>query len=135
MINKACKEIDLFLAELIGKHTKTGLKIMKKLNKLEQALSTIYFDANSKIGGEYGLHDGFFNALVTIDEVVYNVQGCTDTNSFDASDCGHDDGICGDCNELLATALSNDNDSTAGYDSVQNVLSKAYEIYTQAIEI
>jgi len=99
------------------------------MTNLQQALNTINFDETNKVGGEYGLHDGFFNLLVAIDDVDYYVQGCADNDTFDANDCGHDDGICGDVNEVLALKLAENHngDISLGYKEVQEILEKAYE--------
>lgn len=74
--------------------------------------------------GEYGVHDGFFNAVVTIDGTDYDFQCCTDENdSINWDDCGYNDGICGDVNEKLADLV--------GWDGVLAILIKAYEEYTK----
>jgi len=41
----------------------------RKMTLLQQAIASINFDEDNKFGGEYGLHDGFFNARVTVDGV------------------------------------------------------------------
>lgn len=95
---------------------------------LQQAITSINFDEDNKIGGEYGLHDGFFNTLVKVDGVSYFVQGCADNEQFDACDCGHNEGVCGDINEHLANKLSEDHqgDVSCGYEDVQKILIEAY---------
>jgi len=102
-----------------------------KMNKLQQALNTINFDESNKLGGEYGLHDGFFNAVAVIDGVDYYFQGCADDNDFDANDCGHDDGMCGDVNDPLATKLAEDfeGDISEGFDAVRVLLIEAFKQY------
>jgi len=99
------------------------------MNKLKQALSSINFDETGKVGGEYGLHDGFFNAIVVADGADYYVQGCAEGDVFNAWDCGHNDGMCGDVNEPLARKLAEDFDGDIGegYSAVQTVLITAYE--------
>lgn len=111
-----------------SKHELTGAN---EMTKLQQALNSINFDENNKVGGEYGLHDGFFNLLVVIDDVDYYVQGCADNDLFDVDDCGHNDGVCGDVNEALAIKLSEDrdNDLSEGYELVRFVLETAYDNY------
>jgi len=100
----------------------------RKMTLLQQAIASINFDEDNKFGGEYGLHDGFFNALVTVDGVSYYFQGCADNDIFDATDCGHDSGICGDVNEPLAAKLAEyyENDISIGYECVQKILTEAY---------
>ena len=100
------------------------------MNLLQKAIKSINFDEDCKVGGEYGLHDNFFNVLVSIDDVDYYVQGCADNNVFDANNCGHNDGICGDINELLAIKLGRDHseDISAGYEDVQEILSVAFDL-------
>ena len=99
------------------------------MSKLQQAIDTINFDEKNEVGGEYGLHDGFFNALVKIDGIVYHFQGCASDDLFNSSDCGHDDGICGDVNEKLAKKLAEDNELYEGYKHIQLLLEKAYELW------
>ena len=60
--------------------------------------------------GDYGVHDGFFNAIATINNLEYPVQCCTtadDTIDFD--DCGYNWGMCADTNEALAKIIGDDN--------------------------
>lgn len=99
------------------------------MTNLQQAINSINFDDDGTVGGEYGLHNGFFNALVNIEGVSYYVQGCADNDSFDVSDCGHDDGICGDVNEPLAFKLADD--LSIGYECVQEILAVAYINFTK----
>ena len=102
------------------------------MDNLQQALNTINFDENGRVGGEYGQHDGFFNALVIIDGVDYHVQGCAENDSFDAFDCGHDDGSCGDANERLALKLAGVGDDICyGYVGVKTVLIVAYNEWSK----
>ena len=102
------------------------------MTKLQQALKNINFDESNKIGGEYGLHGGFFNAITNIDGVDYHFQGCADNDEFDANDCGHDDGICGDVNEDLAVKLAEDfdGDISKGFDDVRELLDEAFRQWT-----
>lgn len=95
---------------------------------LQQAINSINFDEDNNVGGEFGLHDGFFNILVMVDGISYYAQGCADNDFFDVTNCGHDDGICGDVNESLAAKLSEDHDADIryGYDDVQKILEAAY---------
>jgi len=95
---------------------------------LQQAIRSINFDEDNKVGGEYGLHDGFFNILVMVDGARYYVQGCADNDVFNATDCGHDDGICGDVNESIASKLAEDHDDdiSNGYEDVKKILAEAY---------
>ncbi|NLP01041.1 MAG: hypothetical protein GX089_00960 [Fibrobacter sp.] len=74
--------------------------------------------------GEYGLHDGFFNAIAIVEGKEYNFQCCcTENDTINFSDCGYNDGICGDVNESLADLV--------GWDGVLAILKKAYEEYTK----
>jgi len=100
------------------------------MNLLQKAIESINFDENNLVGGEFGLHDGFFNALVTVDSVSYYFQGCADNDIFDATDCGHDDGVCGDVNEPLAAKLAEDHDGDIceGYADVERILVEAYKL-------
>ena len=85
----------------------------------------ISFDENDGYG-EYGVHDGFFNAIVTIDNVEYDFQCCVDENDkINWSDCGYNDGICGDCNKKLADKI--------GWDNVLNALKQAYSEYINTL--
>jgi hypothetical protein len=101
------------------------------MSAITQAMRTINFDEENKVGGEYGLHDGFFNALVFIDGDHYHVQGCADNNIFKPEDCGHDDGICGEVNERLASKIAQefDGDIVNGFSGVQDILREAFRIY------
>ena len=58
--------------------------------------------------GEYGVHDGFFNAIAIIDGKEYNFQCCTENDGTipNFADSGYNDGICGDVNEKLAEVVS-----------------------------
>lgn len=72
--------------------------------------------------GEYGVHDGFFNAIVIIDNTEYDFQCCVDDNDeINWNDCGYNDGICGDCNHKLADKI--------GWDGVLKALKQAYSDY------
>lgn len=76
--------------------------------------------------GEYGIHDGFFNAIATIDGVKYNFQCCVNNDgSINFSDCGYNDGVCGDVNEKLSVLV--------GWDGVLAILKKAYGIFIMEI--
>ncbi len=39
------------------------------------------YDISFDGDGEYGMHDGFFNAIVTIDETEYDFQCCSNNNA------------------------------------------------------
>ena len=56
---------------------------------------------------EFGLHDGFFNALVLIDSKKYYLQCCAEDleDLDDLAASGYDDGICGDVNSELAELI------------------------------
>lgn len=99
------------------------------MTKLQQAIENINLDEECRVGGEYGVHDGFFNALTVIDGVDYYFQGCVNDSGFDANDCGHDWGICEEVNEPLARKLAEDcdNDISQGFDAVKTILSEAFE--------
>lgn len=96
------------------------------MNRYEQAIANITF---SPAFGEFGLHDGFFNAATSIDGEVFYFQCCAE-GALDARDCGHDWGISGDCNEPLARALAHeDGDLSDGYEAVRQLLVKAWELF------
>ena len=69
--------------------------------------------------GDYGHHDGFFNAVVVIDNNPLHFQCCAvnEQTGIDFSDCGYDDGICGDCNQDLADIV--------GWPGVMSLLKRA----------
>ena len=72
--------------------------------------------------GEYGVHDGFFNAIVTIDGIEYDFQCCVDENdNIDWNDCGYDVGLCGNANQKLADKI--------GWKNVLNALKQAHSEY------
>lgn len=71
--------------------------------------------------GEYGIHDGFFNALAVVDGKKYNFQCCAENGTINFSDCGYNDGICGDVNEKLAESV--------GWEGVLELLQIAYKQY------
>ncbi|MDI4654575.1 MULTISPECIES: hypothetical protein [Pseudoalteromonas] len=72
--------------------------------------------------GDYGSHDGFFNAVVLMGDEAYHFQCCTDENGeVDFDDCGYMEGLCGDCNDKLAAVV--------GWDGVFSLLKRAYEEY------
>lgn len=72
--------------------------------------------------GLYGIHDGFFNAVVILDNRPYYFQCCTDENGrVDIDNCGHDEGQCADTNQELAYII--------GWNGVLHILSKAYKQY------
>lgn len=75
--------------------------------------------------GEYGSHDGFFNAVVEIGVGhPYHFQCCTDDDgNVDLNDCGYMTGQCGDCNEKLADIV--------GWDGVLYILERAYAQYEE----
>jgi len=77
-------------------------------NNFKQACENINFDLDCAQGGEYGLHDGFFNFLTKVEGKVFYVQACASDEFLDINDCGHDEGICADINEDLAEILSDD---------------------------
>jgi len=85
---------------------------MKNIDKLE-----ISFDDGF---GEFGIHDGFFNTIVRIDNKQYYFQCCSDNNkTVDFEDCGYDWGICGDQNSELADVI--------GWYNVLILLKRAYK--------
>ena len=85
---------------------------------LKSSLYKINFDGDGF--GEYGVHDGFFNAVVRIDGIDYDFQCCTDEHDgINWNDCGYDDGLCGDANQRLADKI--------GWDEVLDVLKVAYK--------
>lgn len=89
-------------------------KINLNLNDIE-----IKFDGM----GDYGIHDGFFNAIAVIDGEEYDFQCCSDGDeSVDFNDCGHDWGLSGEANEKIAKKI--------GEENVLYLLKKAYEEYT-----
>jgi len=73
---------------------------------------------------EFGIHDGFFNALVIIDKKDYYFQCCTTNDKVDFNDCGHTEGLCMDQNEELAEIVNIDSS-----DTVLELLKVAYEQY------
>jgi len=73
--------------------------------------------------GEYGIHDGFFNAVAIIDDQEFDFQCCANDGEINFEDCGYDWGLCGDLNAALADVV--------GYDVVLELLKKAYKEYKQ----
>lgn len=72
--------------------------------------------------GDYGVHDGFFNAIAVIEGVEYDFQCCAESEGgIDFSDCGYDDGLCGDANKKLAGVI--------GWENVLELLKEAYREY------
>ncbi|MEA3454150.1 MAG: YopX family protein [Candidatus Caldatribacteriota bacterium] len=51
--------------------------------------------------GEYGIHDGFFNAIVNINGEKFELQCCTDGDTIDSDDCGYDWGMSECVNDAL----------------------------------
>jgi len=110
-------------------NTQTRENEMTNKTKLAEAIKNISFDG----WGEYGVHDGFFNAKTSIDGIVYYFQCCCgDEEAPDFDDCGHNWGICGDLNKALASALiEDDDDLSGGYNSVLVILEEAYKAYNK----
>ena len=73
--------------------------------------------------GDYGFHDGFFNAIAVIDGNEFDFQCCSNNNETvdDFNDCGYNEGICGDVNETIA--------SVVGWDGVLHLLETAVKEY------
>lgn len=72
--------------------------------------------------GEYGLHDGFFNAIAIIDGKEYDFQCCAESDPIDFNDCGFDWGLSRDANNDIAKKV--------GWDNVLVLLEKAYSQYS-----
>jgi hypothetical protein len=72
--------------------------------------------------GEYGVHDGFFNAIAVIDGVEYDFQCCAEQDgTVDLNDCGYDWGICADANEKIAEKI--------GWENLLDLIERAYSEY------
>ncbi len=87
-------------------------------NEINDYLNKIEIKFNGL--GEYGIHDGFFNAIAVIDGIDYDFQCCAD-DDINFNDCGFDDGLCRDANEQLAEKI--------GWESVLELLERAYNEY------
>jgi len=74
-------------------------------------------------GGEYGIHDGFFNGIAILaDGREHHFQCCAEPDlTIDFNDCGYDWGICGDANKELAEKI--------GWENMLPLLEKAYKLY------
>lgn len=71
--------------------------------------------------GEYGLHDGFFNAVILINNKPYFFQCCTETDDF--NDCGYDLGLCEKANQPLADLI--------GWHGVLAVIERDFKEFNQ----
>ena len=90
---------------------------------LDDELAEITFDYDN---GDYGIHDGFFNAVILIDENHYYFQCCVDDEGeVDLDDCGYNWGICEEVNSPLANIL--------GWPGVLALLERALKEYRSQI--
>lgn len=68
----------------------------------------IYSDEN---GGQYGVHDGFFNAIVSIDDKKMHIQCCCENDkkpAWDKDNAGITWGISGDVNKEIYEHFDSD---------------------------
>lgn len=75
--------------------------------------------------GEYGIHDGFFNAIAVINGKEYDFQCCADENqTVDFDDCGYDWGLCEEANSQIAEVI--------GWPELLELLKRAYKEYNES---
>jgi hypothetical protein len=74
--------------------------------------------------GEYGIHDGFFNAIAVIDGEEYDFQCCAnEEETVDFNNCGYDWGLCEESNEKLANKI--------GWENMLPLIERAYSEYNE----
>jgi hypothetical protein len=72
--------------------------------------------------GEYGIREGFFNFIVEIDGIEYDVQCCANNDdTIDFNDCGYDWGLCADINVEIFGVL--------GHESTLELIKQAYKLH------
>ena len=78
--------------------------------------------------GNYGIHNGFFNAIAVIDNEEYDLQCCTEKDgTIDFNDCGFNEGMSEMANEKAIEKF--------GEEKTLKIIKKAYTSYLSQLPL